>query len=250
MRVVSLLVCALLLTPHLASASRSSEALPQKQAAATAVVVIVTDKSGNRLPGVQVTVTGPVPREGVTSDEGQARFTALRPGSYKFRFEADGFIPFERDVVLRGGRVNEVRAGLAAKPALPEKPQPEARESPPPSPPEPPAEPTSLVVEAFLEKNRIDGDGPNQETEIGCTAGSKVVLHQLHDLLENQLQKDADAVVNVVEGEGVLRLGEAHHPLVPSMVVVIPRGISYSMKREGRRPLVVLVTLAGAPCSK
>jgi mannose-6-phosphate isomerase-like protein (cupin superfamily) len=245
MRVVSSFVCALVLLLPLSSAAQQAK---KPKPAATAVVVIVTNKSGDRLVGADVTVTGPVERHGVTGATGQARFTGLRPGTYRFRFDAEGFASLEREVVVSGGRVNEVRAALAAQPAPVKKPRPEPET--PPAPPETPVEPTSLVVEAFLDKNRIKDDEPNQETQIGCTAGSTVVLHQLRDLLENQLHRDADSVVTVLEGEGVLRLGEAHHPLVESMVVVIPRGVSYAIRREGRRPLVVLVTLAGAPCKQ
>lgn len=246
MRVVSSFLCALVLVlPAQAAAQQAKKA----GAAATAVVVIVTNKSGDRLVGADITVTGPAERHGVTGATGQARFTGLPPGTYHFRFDAEGFASLDREADLGAGRVNEVRAALAAQPSAVDKPLPEPEE-PPASPPEEPAEPTSLVIEGFLDKHRIKGDEPNQETQIGCTAAATVVLHQLRDLLENQLHRDADAVLTVVEGEGVLRLGEAHHPLVESMVVVIPRGVSYAIRREGRRPLAVLVTLAGAPCKQ
>lgn len=245
-RLVCALVCALVLTLPTWSAAQQTK---KARAAATAVVVIVTNKSGDRLVGADITVTGPVERRGVTGATGDARFTGLRPGTYRFRVEAEGFVSLEREVIVRAGQANEVRAALAAQPAPIETRRPE-RAEPPAAPLETPLEPTSLVVEAFLEKHRIEDNEPNQETQIGCTAGSKVVLHQLRDLLENRLHKDADAVLTVLDGEGVLRLGEAHHPLVESMVVVIPRGISYSVRREGRGPLVVLITLAGAPCKK
>src|ERR1044071_3707064 len=64
----------------------------------------VTDASGAVLPGVTVTLTGPVllqPLTAVTSDTGTYQFPRLEIGSYTVKFELTGF----KTVVNEGIRV-------------------------------------------------------------------------------------------------------------------------------------------------
>ena len=72
---------------------------PPRQAPATAArasaAVTVTDQSGNALPDVHVTVTGPVAREGTTGRDGTLRLQALKPGTYRLRFQAQEFVTLE-----------------------------------------------------------------------------------------------------------------------------------------------------------
>ncbi|AVP97268.1 hypothetical protein C7S18_08705 [Ahniella affigens] len=54
--------------------------------------VSVADESGQALPGVTVTISGPTPPQiQVTNAEGQARYLDLAPGSYSLKAELEGF---------------------------------------------------------------------------------------------------------------------------------------------------------------
>ncbi len=60
----------------------------------------VNDNTGAVLPGVAVTATGPAimgARTAVTNEQGQYRFPALPPGTYKLRYELAGFSTIVRE---------------------------------------------------------------------------------------------------------------------------------------------------------
>jgi hypothetical protein len=84
------------------------------------LTVTVNDPAGAPLPDVKVTAIGPIEREGLTTSVGQARLLGIRPGTYRMRFEKEGFYTFEKEVSWRAGT-----------PA----PPPEAPRTPGPPPP-------------------------------------------------------------------------------------------------------------------
>jgi len=66
---------------------------------------IVRDATGNALPGVTVTLTGPDARSAVTNPRGEFSFVGLRPGNYDVEFAMSGFRSIRRTVaVTAGGR--------------------------------------------------------------------------------------------------------------------------------------------------
>jgi mannose-6-phosphate isomerase-like protein (cupin superfamily) len=208
------------------------------------LVVRVLNKSGNPITNGTVTATGPVSAEAAIDETGRARLTGLRAGRYTVRIAAEGFETAERTATVSTG-TRELLVSLAATPNVEAPPPP----PPPPKPESPAGEPTTVTVKAFLDKNRIGKDEGIKRTDVGCTAQSKVTLVQLREPLETQQYKNVDTVIQVLEGEGTLRLGERDVPFVESAVFVIPRGIPYSVTRSGRDAVVLLVTLAGLPCT-
>src|SRR4051794_27413659 len=115
--------------------------------------VSVADPSGAPIPGVKVTVTGAAERTGRT-EAGRLAFENLPAGTYRFRFDREGFISFEKELVARGAAPIEVKVTLAPAPPPPAPPAPAA---PPPMPPDAqrPAKPVVLDMPAFIEKNYI-----------------------------------------------------------------------------------------------
>ena len=65
-------------------------------AARGAIALVVTDPVGKTLPDVRVILSGTMSREGTTSRDGGLTLEGLRPGTYRLRFEAAGFITLER----------------------------------------------------------------------------------------------------------------------------------------------------------
>jgi mannose-6-phosphate isomerase-like protein (cupin superfamily) len=211
--------------------------------------VIVRDASGNPLGGVNITVSGSAKSQATTGDNGAADLT-LAAGSYRLRFERDGFFALERDVTIRAGQTADVEVALTAAPPPPPPPAP----PPPPPAPAPPARtvvaagpPVSLSIPGFLDKNFIGRD-PLKESVLACTPDATTRLLQLRDPISAHTHADLDEILYIVAGEGGVRIGEQVTAVGPGSLSVIPRGVSHGIERRGRNPLVVLSMLAGAPC--
>ena len=88
---------------HPAANARARPAAAPPAAATAVLTVTVNDSGGAPIADVKVGVMGPVEREGVTTAVGQARLLGIRPGTYRLRFEKEGFYTFEKEVTWRAG---------------------------------------------------------------------------------------------------------------------------------------------------
>jgi mannose-6-phosphate isomerase-like protein (cupin superfamily) len=212
-------------------------------AARTSVTVKVTDPSGTPLPDVQVAATGPTDREGTTGTDGSVRFTTLKPGVYRLRFEADGFMTLEREQAIRVGQraAIDVMLNPAPKPAPPPAPAP-----PPPPPPPPAVKPVeSGTVEMvslpdWVEKNFISRREPAKESTVGKTAGAMASVLQVQQPLTDQVHGDFDRIYYVIARQATMRVAGREQAVEGGWLVVIPRGTSYSILPRGRNPVVLL----------
>src|SRR5689334_3177894 len=100
-----------------AGASAQTPAPPRTAAPSSTLSVQVTDKSGNGLSNVAVALAGPVDRTGTTAPEGSVASRSMRAGTYRLRFEHEGFITLEREVVLARGPA-DVSVALNPAPAV------------------------------------------------------------------------------------------------------------------------------------
>ena len=86
---------------------RTQPARPKAQtpppAAGTTVNFTVTDGVGAVLEGVTVSLVGVADREGQTTAEGRLRMLNVPAGTYRVRFEREGFYTFEKEVIWRTG---------------------------------------------------------------------------------------------------------------------------------------------------
>ena len=78
---------------------------------------MVSDPSGAGIPDVKVTMQGPANREART-ERGRIVFEELPSGTYRLRFDRDGFISLEREVAARGGAPIDVKVTLTPAPRL------------------------------------------------------------------------------------------------------------------------------------
>jgi mannose-6-phosphate isomerase-like protein (cupin superfamily) len=217
-------------------------------AAPTTATVTVTDPTGAALADVRVNLTGVLDRSGSTQSDGTVRFDGLRPGTYRLRFTKEGFTTFEREI--------EVRAGQPAPtPAVTLTPAPEAPKPPPPAPDPPkatalppPGKAMTLSVPDFIEKNFITNSQPQKVSAVACSGVANTVLWQIREPWTDRQHAGADALLYVVGGEGTLRLEGRDSALAAGSFATVPRGMTYSLTRRGRNPLIVLATLAGEPC--
>jgi len=219
---------------------------PRPRPAATHVVV--RDQSGTPLASAHVTLSGAASKDAVTDGQGAVSFPALRDGTYRLRFEHEGFFSLERELTIRNGLPAEVEVALNAAPPPPPPPPPPQPEPPSPPPPQPPTGPPVLLsIPAFLDRNFI-GREPLKESVLGCTAGGTTRLLQLHDGIAPHTHADLDEVLYVVAGSGAIRIREEATAVGPGFLSVIPRGLPHAIERRGKNPLVVVSTLSGAPC--
>ena len=159
-----------------------------RAAAATATAVLtvtVNDPTGAPLAEVKVTAIGPVEREGETTVGGQARMLGIRAGTYRLRFEKEGFYTFEKEVSWRAGTPAPsaeatLNAGAAASAA--------ARRRPKPEPPKPvavpdcrPASRRTVECPTTSRRNHITNKEPHKENLIGCSGGAQTWLWQVRD---------------------------------------------------------------------
>jgi mannose-6-phosphate isomerase-like protein (cupin superfamily) len=232
-------------------APRTSTPPRTQSTSGQALTIEVTDKSGNGIGSVQVSSNGPVDRTGTTGQDGSLAFRSMRAGSYRLRFEREGYVTLERDIVLRD-RSDSVSVALTAAPAKPAAPV--TLPSPPAPVPQPPAanravEPRSLSIPDFLDTNLI-GSEPQKQTQLGCAVGGTARLLQVRDPLTDQRQADGDQMLYVVAGSGVIRVRNQDIKAGPGFFAMIPRGIPYGIRREGRNPIILVSVLAGPTCNE
>src|SRR5262249_9125181 len=105
----------------------------RRSVGAVTFAVAVADPAGAALGEVKVTVQGPATREGRT-ENGRIAFENLPAGSYRLRFEHEGFVTLERELTGRGGSPMDVKVTLTPAPEPPKPPPAPEPAAPPPAP--------------------------------------------------------------------------------------------------------------------
>jgi len=216
--------------------------------------IVVRDKSGTPLEGVHLVITGPAKREATTDADGAVVLSGLRDGTYRVRFEHEGFLTLEREIVVRTGVPRDIDVALSAAPRPPAPPPPPEPAPPRPAPAPAPApsaangSPVTVSIPAYLDKNFIGGKDPLKESVIGCTAGATTKLLQIREPVAQHTHADLDETLYIVAGEGAVRIRDEATAVSAGSLSVIPRGLPHSIERRGRNPLIAISTLAGTPC--
>jgi mannose-6-phosphate isomerase-like protein (cupin superfamily) len=217
------------------------------------MAITVTDPRGTTLAGVHAEVVGSSDRRGDTNASGQVNFTAMQAGTYRLRFTGDTVIAFEKEVTLRAGQVADVDITLNPAPKAPE---PAAPAPPPPAAaaPQPvvgPAgQPQTVSIVDLVERELISGNQPRRETLVACSGNTRSTLVQLNQDQPQRIYEDSELGYYVVAGEGAVRINDRDTALTAGSFVSLPRGTAHTLVRRGRRPLIVLATLSGAPCEQ
>lgn len=246
MRILTALAGLLLIAAPADSAAQRRSA----PGGSAAFAIVVSDPGGAPLADVKVTLTplagrsGAAPREART-ERGRITFENLPPGSYRLRFDREGFVPLERELTARGGAPVDVNVTLTPAPPPPPPPAPPAPVAPPV--PALSADPLAIDLTAFIEKNYI-GRGTSKASPLTCTAGGPAVLIQVKEALAEPARADADEFLYVIAGEGIGRAAGHDQPLRPGTFMMVPRGVARTLAAAGRNPLVVLSVRAGEKC--
>jgi hypothetical protein len=244
-------------TPPPATPTTTKPAAPRprpstRPSATLTMTVKVTDSGGSPLVGATVTATGPATRAGVTDATGTVRFLSMRAGTYRVRFESPTTITLERDVVLRAGGEPIEATPSPAPPPPPPPPAPEPTRNDPIAgrgPLQAP-QPRTVAIPEFVERNMLASREPAKTSQVACGATSVTNLLQIRDPMKGLTHPDAEALIYVVGGEGLLVLPIADVQLAAGTFSMVPRGTTYTLQRRGRSGLVLLQTLTDTPCPK
>jgi mannose-6-phosphate isomerase-like protein (cupin superfamily) len=242
-------------TPPTAPPKPTPPVAARRPAAAPAragMALTITNPSGATLEGIRVEVLGTSDRSGETNASGQIGFTGMQAGTYRVRFSGDHVISFEREIVVRAGQTTtaDVTLNPAPEEEAPPPPAPAPAPVPAAAPVGPGGKPQMLSVVDLIEEELIANNEPRRETLVACSGNTRTTLVQLNDNQAERRYDTAEIAYYVVAGEGAVRVAGRDTSLVASSFVSLPRETSHSVVRRGRRPLIMLVTLSGAPCEE
>lgn len=222
------------------------------QAGRGTVTFFVTNPQGRGVNEAVVSMTGPTEREGETNRDGVVTLQGVRAGSYRVRVEADGYVTLERDITARSG----LEVEMTLNPA-PEREAPAAKPQAPPATPAPssaasviPPDPNATIqlssVVEFFSKNQLGRNEPRDESVVGQAPQAASSLLQVRTNFEGRSHATADEVLYVINGKAEVSSKGRVYQLETGSLVVIPRGVTYSITNKGRDPLWALAVLAGS----
>jgi mannose-6-phosphate isomerase-like protein (cupin superfamily) len=206
------------------------------------LAINVTDPEGNAVPNVTVKVEGAATRS-TRTEGGRIALEGVPAGTYRLRFDREGFVPFEKEFTARAGQVVDVKVTLTPVP-------------PPPAPPElPPApakpvyngKPASVDILNVID-NQFVGRAPSRVNPLSCSGDVESTLIQLNQPLAEHAHENADEVFYVIAGEGTAQFAGQQQRLKAGVYLFIPRGTPHTLTQSGRNPLIVLSTRTGEPC--
>ena len=205
------------------------------------------------MSGITVELLGVSDRTAETNASGQVNFPALQAGTYRLRFTGDRVITFEREVTIRTGQVADVDVTLNPAPPPPE-PPPTPPPAPAPQPQQaavgPAGQPQTQSIVDLVEREMIQNNQPRRETLVSCSGNTRTTLVQLNQDQPERLYDTAEVTYYVVAGEGALRIGGRDTAIAAGSFLSVPRNTGHTLVRRGRRPLILLATLSGAPCEE
>ena len=251
-QLIVVVLAALLLPAGAVSAWAQSAPAGRARAAVGAATldVTVTDGTGAPLKSIRVSADGPVSRNAATNDSGAIKLTGLKPGTYRLRFDGDGWVSLERDVVVTARTPTlDVDVSLTAAPPPPPPPPPPAAKPERASENRPVGESRVTDIADYADRNLIRSSEPQKTNVFGCTGYATTRLLQIREPLENRLLEDADETLYVLAGEGSIALKGRQESLSAGVLAVVPRGTASAITRRSKGPLILISVVSGPPCS-
>jgi uncharacterized cupin superfamily protein len=201
------------------------------------------------IPNATVRAEGPTTRMGTTGPDGRITFENLTAGTYRVRIERESFITLEKEIAVWAGGRTPAQAVLSAGMAA---------SAPAPAPPPPPAptvsapvlkpgEPRILSLTDIAEQLLRETD-PIAERALGCSGATSSRLIRVRESIASHTHADADELLYIVAGDATLKLGDKEQNISPGWFSVVPRGMTHTITRRGRNPILILSAISGPPC--
>jgi len=212
------------------------------------MALTVSNPTGGTLEGIHVRVTGPMERTGDTNPAGQVNFPGLPPGTYRLRFDGEGVVAFEREAVLQAARVTNLQITLNL--AEPKKEEPKAPPPPPPTAVVGPVGSPQWGSLTDLSKRAQQSKPIRREVLLACSGNSRSMLVLLTEDQPQRVYDDGETTYYVLDGQGVVTIGDRPGDVTAGSFVSVPRGMPFSVTRRGNKPLVMLWVLNGSRCEE
>ena len=234
------------------TAGRTTTTAPAR----SGITLVVTDKSGRTLEGVQVEMMGPTPRQDQTNPLGQLNFPQIQAGTYLLRFTGDAVTTFEREVQVAAGKIPHLDISLSPAPPPREVIKEVAAPAPAPTPivvvgPPGQAQLTSLydIAESELKLRT-----PRREMLVACSGNLRSTMILLAEKdqtsLPTRMYDSAEVSYYILGGEATVRIGDTEKNLAAGGYAAVPRGAPVTIARKGNKPLSLLSMLSGEPCEQ
>ena len=168
------------------------------------------------------------------TERGRIVFEDVPAGTYRLRFDRDGFISLEREVVARGGAPIDVKVTLTPRR------RPRRRQKPKPPAPEP-------VAAGCRRGTRDHRPSVVHREELHRTIGRENVgprmcrdrrrhAHPAARAARRTHTCHGDEFLYVIAGEGTVREGKDQQPLHAGVLILVPRGVAHAVTVTGRNP--------------
>ena len=233
--------------PAAATGTQKPRATPAA-AGRSGIAIVVTDPKGATLTEVNVSLDGPTTRSSATNASGQLNFSQLQAGTYRLRFSGDEVITFEKEVTLRAGQTLSIDVTLNEAPP-PKEIVTEAPAPPAAAPVGPVGMPQVLSLVDLVE-SEIERKQPRRESLVSCSGSTRSTLLQLNQDQPDRLYENAEALLYVIAGEGILEMSGRETRLSAGSFASVPRNTTFGLGRRGRNPLILLSVLSGEPCEE
>jgi len=214
----------------------------------------VTTMVGMTIPGASARCEGPTTRMGTTGPDGRVMFENLTPGTYRCRVERESFVTLEKEIVVFAGSRVPAQAVLSAAPtaaaptaAAPPPAAPKPASPAPASPVLKPGDPKILSLTDIAEQLLNEKD-PVAERALGCSGATASRLIRVRDSIAAHTHADADELIYIVAGSATIKLGEKEQNIAPGWFSIVPRGMSHTITRRERNPILILSSLSGPAC--
>ena len=227
---------------------RARTTAPATAAGRSGMALTVVNAAGTPLEGVHVEVTGPMERTADTSMAGQVNFPGLPAGTYRLKFSGDNVIAFEREATLTGSKVTTLQITLNDAPA-PRKEEPKAAVAPAPPAVGPVGSPQWGSL-SDLAKRALASKPVRREVLLACSGNSRSVLLLLNEDQPQRVYDDAESTYYVMDGQGVVKIGDRPGDVTVGSFVSVPRGMPFTITRKSNKPLVLLWVLSGSRCEE
>ena len=117
-----------------------------------------------------------------------------------------------------------------------------------PAAPLPPPDPNATIevvsVVDWLAKNRLERNEPRKEGVVARSAGEAAALIQVREALRDRSHAAADEVLYVINGSASLSSKGRQQQIETGSLLLIPRGVTFTIENRGREPLWALSVLS------
>lgn len=210
------------------------------------LAIVVTDPAGTPVSNVLVTVEGPAKRT-MRTEGGRIAFEGVPAGTYRLRFEREGYVTLERELTARAGAPTDVKVTLTPAPVVAPPPPPPAPEPVDRPKPAVDAKPALFDVPSVFEREFI-GRGTVKNTPLACGVDGSATLMQIKEAIPEQAHAESDEFLYVIGGEGRAYVAGRDERLKAGVLLFVPRGVPHALAAVGRNPLVLVSTRAGEGC--